>query len=34
MKRKKPREVILGVELRIRQSAGEVLERTGISIQK
>ena len=33
-RRKKPREVILDVALRIRQSAGELLETTGANIQK
>ena len=31
-KRKKPKEIILDVELRIGQSAGEVLETTGTNI--
>jgi len=34
MKRKKPRQVILDVQLRIRQSVGRALERTGANIQK
>jgi len=31
-KRKKPKEITLDVELRIRQSAGEALETTGTNI--